>query len=185
MRRLDDPPSSSIGEWRSCNPSSGERNAYHAPLVGLTADQATASFPTGLREYRIPNSSTSTALYLVSIELDDSHAYAPRKCKIMSRLHNSVRDDFAYVRLDRPIPAGVLDKDRSFNRLILIARHSGNSVFSISRWPLIVNVLDPEPCEHHQWDDLSELPMGVLDWAALYPTLQEAANALKPGDAPH
>ncbi len=120
-------------------------------------------------------------LYLISIELADAYAYGPRRCVILRRLRNDLRDDFAYVRLDRPIPAGVLDEQRAFRTLILIARHAGDTVFSILKWPLIVNVLDPAPYENHVPQDLSRLRLDVLDWGALYPALSEARSAQGPG----
>ena len=114
--------------------------------------------------------------YLVSSEgygLED-----PRHCLPVRRLQGERRDDYLLVRISPPILGqnfGLGGQD--IEEVILATRHQGESLFSISRWPVYVHVarlLDSPP----DMDTIRDGEMELIGWAELYPTEADALAGL-------
>jgi len=102
----------------------------------------------------------------------------PRRCYAIKKSKGQ-RSDFLLVRVEPPIPAGVVEGyDREIDEVAIQPRHVGVSLFPITRWPVYVHVVLPiAPGVRYQKVIYTE--MGELyaeSWAELYPTMQAARD---------
>lgn len=109
--------------------------------------------------------------YLVSSE---NARFTPRACRIITRLHNAVRDDFALVTLDTPLPPGTFrGVERELPQLLLASRHTGFNLFHITKWPVAVYI-----CIHFYWDmpapDYIGDNFSLEDWGEVYFSQEDA-----------
>src|SRR5690348_3993179 len=99
----------------------------------------------------------------------------PRRCSFVRRLHSELRDDLMLVTVYPPLigqPFGVGGCDIS--ELVLGTRHQGQTLFPISEWPSYVYCARIVSGNPEETGFISHDGITVLDWAALYPTEEEA-----------
>ena len=76
--------------------------------------------------------------YLVTTEL--RVPYEPRKCHVIRRLCNEIRDDLALVKIIPPLKKEIYDTAGEISQVILAARHEEMSLFPITQLPLPVYI---------------------------------------------
>ncbi len=101
----------------------------------------------------------------------------PRRCHRIRRIRGRSGDDYLLVRVDPPIIGqryGLGGQD--IDRVVLATRHEGESLFSITAWPVCVHVArmirEPEERDTMTREDLEE-----IGWAELYKTEDDARQA--------
>ena len=109
-----------------------------------------------------------TTFYLVSTELREP--YAPRKCRVISRLRSELRDDLALVEVDPPLLSTIYDTGEDIHRLVLGARHQGASIFPVAEWPLAVYICRLSEADGHVSDAIASEKLSILDWGEIRQT---------------
>ncbi len=114
--------------------------------------------------------------YLLSLEL--RAPYEPRACKVLKRLKSEIRDDYALVQIDPPLPSETYDTERSISELILVSRYEGKSLFPFTESPTHVyicrlknNILNSS--------EIDAEDIIIMDWGAAYRSEADATSALK------
>lgn len=102
---------------------------------------------------------------LVSTEL--RNGYEPRQCRILKRLASEILDDLALVEIEPPLPGEVYGEKRSVRRLVLGARHEGETLFPVTRLPMavyicVVNDVPEEPPDSIRSEDLRIVDFGEI-----------------------
>ncbi len=98
---------------------------------------------------------------------------APRRVWGIKRIAIGRRDDALLAKIDPPISAWT-SKESNTSIVILAARHTGCSLFPVSRLPLSVHVAKPlvenvQSRDHLEWSEVQNIA-----WAELYKTEQDA-----------
>ena len=103
----------------------------------------------------------------------------PRRCYRIRRILGRGSDDYLLVKVDPPIIGqryGLGGRD--IDRVILATRHEGESLFSISSWPVFVHVArmlrEPREGDSMTSEDLEE-----IGWAEIYRTEEDARRAVE------
>ncbi len=110
--------------------------------------------------------------YLASSENYDLEE--PRKCFRIKRLRGEQRDDYLLIRIDPPISGQPYGFGQDIEKVIVVARHSGYSLFPITEWPVFVHVSVPLVDDPESRDLLRRDEVDHIAWAALYETEEEA-----------
>jgi hypothetical protein len=138
--------------------------------VDVLHDRPTTCMPTIFQVQRTMN--TNTEFYLASsegYELSD-----PRRCRPLKRMQLGQRDDCMLVSIDPPIIGQRFGLgERNIDTVVIAARHVGDSLFPVGRWPVYVHVarlLVP-------YNGQSVLKLGDVEsiaWAELYQSEESA-----------
>lgn len=106
----------------------------------------------------------------------------PRRVWCLKRLSGLRRDDLMLVRVDPPIMDGADDAEkRSIDIVVLATRHTGTSLFPVTRFPISVHVLHPLIDNVEARDKLKKDEVRNIAWAELYKTEEEAQRKQLPG----
>lgn len=123
------------------------------------------------------NTMADVGFYLASTEGYDLQQ--PRRCERLGRLNSDTRSDLLLVRVDPPIIGQKYGLgSRDIHTVVLAARHRGESLFPIRKWPVAVHVarlLIDTPLKSAK---VREADLQVLAWAEIYPTEQAAKQSL-------
>ena len=103
--------------------------------------------------------------YLATTELRDP--YEPRKCHVIKRLRNELRDDLAWVEVMPSLPREIYDTSEEISQLILSARHQGMSLFPITVWPLPVYICWTKDAVDLQSGFIPSDALTILDWGEI------------------
>jgi hypothetical protein len=97
----------------------------------------------------------------------------PRRVRGIKRIAIGHRDDALLAEIDPPIAAWT-SKESNTRIVILATRHTGSSLFPVSKLPLSVHVAKPlvENVESREHLELTEVE--TIAWADLYETEQDA-----------
>jgi hypothetical protein len=110
--------------------------------------------------------------YLVSTEL--SVSYDPKKCWRIKRLEGVSRDDLLLIRVEPPFT----ELGSHGDMVVIAPRLVGSSLFPISEWPLHVYLHSWNADNERSQNAVREGELRLLDWAALFPTEEEALRYL-------
>ncbi len=109
--------------------------------------------------------------YLASMEGYDLQV--PRACWRIRQLGSARRNDFLLIRVEPPAIVDNLPRDR----VVVASRHVGDSVLSISDWPIHVHVaLAPDGCEITGF--MKQEDLHAFAWAELYRTAEDAQRQM-------
>lgn len=97
----------------------------------------------------------------------------PRRVRGIKRIAIGQRDDALLAEIDPPIAAWT-SKESNTSLVILATRHTGGSLFPVSKLPLSVHVAKPLVENVESRDHLESTEIQTIAWAELYETEQDA-----------
>jgi hypothetical protein len=97
----------------------------------------------------------------------------PRRVRRIKRIAIGKRDDALLAEIDPPIAAST-SKESNTSIVILATRHTGCSLFPLSKLPLSVHVVKPLVENVQSRDHLELTEVRTIAWAELYKTEQDA-----------
>jgi hypothetical protein len=118
-----------------------------------------------------PHESASPDFYLSST--DTYGLETPRRVRGIKRIAIGQRDDALLAEIDPPIAAWT-SKESNTSVVILATRHTGCSLFPVSKLPLSVHVAKPLVENVESRDHLESTDVQTIAWAELYETEQDA-----------
>ncbi len=86
----------------------------------------------------------------------------------------AIRDDYLLIGVDPPFEV----RGREIYKVLLAAKGEPISWSSIERWPVFVYILNPQVEDIESRDLIGDDEFVVLDWAALFPNIEEASEFL-------
>lgn len=92
--------------------------------------------------------------------------YEPRRCRLLKRLRSELRDDLALVEVLPPFEPDVYGSPEAFDQLILAARHEGDTIFPVSRWPLRVYICRVDEATT-RGEFVPSSSVTILDWGEI------------------
>ena len=99
----------------------------------------------------------------------------PRRVRRIKRIAIGQRDDALLAEIDPPIAAWT-SKESTTSIVILATRHTGYSLFPVSKLPLSVRVAKPLIENVQSRDHLELTEVQTIAWADLYETEQDALS---------
>ena len=99
----------------------------------------------------------------------------PRRVRRIKRIAIGKRDDALLAEIDPPIAAST-SKESNTSIVILATRHTGCSLFPLSKLPLSVHVAKPLVENVQSRDHLELTEVRTIAWAELYKTEQDAVR---------
>lgn len=93
--------------------------------------------------------------------------YKPRSCHVVRRLRSELRDDLALVNVYPPIPSNTYDTKEDVTWVVLAARHQGDSLFPVNRWPLPVYICRTKGDTAPTGNSIMSDTLSILDWGEI------------------
>jgi len=100
--------------------------------------------------------------YLESYDLREP--WGPCACEIIRRLRYEKHDDMALVRITPPLNRWVYNTDHDLYELMLLARHTGHSLFPVSKRPTHVYIFQPITPVSIESDSIARGSLAMLGW---------------------
>lgn len=111
--------------------------------------------------------------YLASSEGYDLEE--PRRCWGIKRLSTTDRDDLLLVKIDPPLIGQTFGLgDRDIDRVLLLSRHVGHTLFPVTEWPTFVHVARLLIENPEARDNVLPGEFESVAWAEIYKTEEDA-----------
>ncbi len=102
---------------------------------------------------------------------------APRACREIARLRDDVRDDHMLIEIVPPLDGQRFGLGASdITRLIISARHLGQTLYPVSEWPSFVYVARILDDDVFQMSSFRREQIELIAWATLFRTFEEASE---------
>lgn len=105
--------------------------------------------------------------------LDSKMFENTRKCTVLKKLTFDTGKECLLVEI---APGVINNQNKEISHLILAARHEGDSLFVIQRFPCFVHICDLLIPEEQIADSISKEDLQIIAWGELYRTEHDADN---------